>query len=80
MAYLLRPFAGFALAVSLSAPLYAVQLPEDSDGDGHSSIAEMQTVVPTLTEGTFAVIDTSGDGVLSVQEIENATLAGLLPR
>ena len=80
MAYLLRPFAGLALAASLSAPLFAVTLPEDTDGDGLASHAEMQTLVPTLSEGTFAVIDTSGDGVLSAQEIENATLAGLLPR
>ena len=80
MAYVKGPITGLALAASLMAPLYAAPGAYDADGDGIVTITEIQSTLPTMSEGTFAVIDVSGDGVLTDDEVANATIAGLLPR
>lgn len=51
----------------------------DTDTDGLLSLAEIQAVLPELTEDTFATLDSSGDGLLDGAEITAGQETGLLP-
>jgi hypothetical protein len=51
----------------------------DINGDGMYSYAELQAYAPDISEDTFSVLDTSGDGLLNASEIAAGTAAGLLP-
>lgn len=51
----------------------------DTDTDGLLNLAEIQVVLPELTEDTFAALDSSGDGLLDGAEITAGQDAGLLP-
>lgn len=68
-----------ALVTAMAAPAFAQDAAIDVNGDGMYSFPELQAVMPEMTEDDFTVIDTTGDGLLDVDEIAVATEAGLLP-
>ena len=68
--------AGFAL---LATPVLAQDADIDINGDGMYSYPELQAVLPNMSEDTFALLDTSGDGLLDADEIAEGVAAGLLP-
>ena len=68
-----------ALAVVCAAPAFAQSADIDINGDGMYSYAEVKAFAPDLSQGTFNVVDTSGDGFLDAAEIRAAVSAGLLP-
>ena len=70
-------FAGCAMVLATAATAQSVDI--DIIGDGMYSYAEVKAFAPDLTECTFAVLDTSGDGLLDATEIAAAVSAGLLP-
>lgn len=51
----------------------------DVNGDGFFSFPELSVAYPLMTAEEFAVMDTTGDGLLDMAEIEDATAAGLWP-
>ena len=72
----------FAVPVAvliLAGPLAAQEAEIDTDGDGMVSFAELQAILPEMTEDQFMVLDVTGDGLLDADEITAGTEAGLLP-
>ena len=72
----------FAVPVAvliLAGPLAAQEAEIDTDGDGMVSFAELQAILPEMTEDQFMVLDVTGDGLLDADEIAAGTEAGLLP-
>ena len=67
-------------AIVFAAPAFAQDPSIDINGDGMYSYPELTAVMPDLTDTTFEVLDTSGDGLLDADEIANGQAAGLLPR
>ncbi|SFR41354.1 hypothetical protein SAMN04488005_1636 [Yoonia tamlensis] len=67
-------------AIFLAGPALAQDPNIDINGDGMYSYPELTAVMPDLTDTTFEVLDTSGDGLLNADEIANGQAAGLLPR
>lgn len=63
----------------LASPAFAQDPNIDINGDGMYSYPELTAVLPNLTDATFEVLDTSGDGLLNASEIANGQSAGLLP-
>lgn len=51
----------------------------DINGDGFYSFPEVSTVYLDITSEVFAVIDTTGDGLLDMAEVVAAQAAGLMP-
>ena len=66
-------------AAIFAAPLLAQSADIDINGDGMYSYAEVRAYAPDLSEDTFKVVDTSGDGHLDAAEIAAGVAAGLLP-
>ena len=66
-------------AAIFAAPLLAQSADIDINGDGMYSYAEVRAYAPDLSEDTFKVVDTSGDGLLDAAEIAAGVAAGLLP-
>ena len=66
-----------ALATAVSAQDVDPNI--DVNGDGMYSFPEVQAVMPEMTEDTFGVLDTSGDGLLDADEIAVGVEAGVLP-
>ena len=66
-------------AAIFAAPLLAQSADIDINGDGMYSYAEVRAYAPDLSEDTFNVVDTSGDGLLDAAEIAAGVAAGLLP-
>lgn len=66
-------------AVALAAPAMAQSADIDINGDGMYSYAELRAYAPDLSQDTFNVVDTSGDGLLDASEIAAGVSAGLLP-
>jgi len=66
-------------AAIFAAPLLAQSADIDINGDGMYSYAEVRAYAPDLSEDTFNVVDTSGDGLLDASEIAAGVAAGLLP-
>ena len=75
----LKLIAPIAVLTALAVPSFAQDAEIDINGDGMYSYPELQAVMPEMTEDDFAVLDTSGDGLLDADEIAVATEAGLLP-
>ncbi len=75
----LKLIAPIAVLTALAVPSFAQDAEIDVNGDGMYSYPELQAVMPEMTEDDFAVLDTSGDGLLDADEIAVATEAGLLP-
>lgn len=67
-----------AAFVVFATPLVGQSADIDINGDGMYSFPELQAVMPAMTEDTFAVLDTSGDGLLDAEEIAAGVSAGLL--
>lgn len=67
------------VTVILATPGFAQSADIDINGDGMYSYAEVRAFAPDLSQDTFAVLDTSGDGLLDAAEIAAAVAAGLLP-
>lgn len=67
------------VTVILAIPGFAQSADIDINGDGMYSYAEVRAFAPDLSQDTFAVLDTSGDGLLDAAEIAAAVAAGLLP-
>jgi len=65
------------LAAPAFAQVAASDIP-DVDGNGLWSLEELQAAYPEMTEETFALIDTSGDGQVDLAEYDAAIAAGLL--
>ncbi|MCF2903571.1 hypothetical protein L0666_01090 [Octadecabacter sp. CECT 8868] len=51
----------------------------DVNGDGFYSFPEVSTIYPDVTAESFTELDTTGDGLLDMAEVEAAQGAGLLP-
>lgn len=68
-----------ATVVTLAAPVFAQSADIDINGDGMYSLAELRAALPSISEDTFSVLDSSGDGLLDADEIAAGTAAGLLP-
>ncbi|MGE4328438.1 MAG: hypothetical protein AB7E21_20380 [Pseudodonghicola sp.] len=69
-----------AAVAAIMAPGMLWALTEaDTDGDGMLNLAELQSVLPMITEADFAKMDANADGVLDADEIAMARGAGLLP-
>ena len=66
-------------AAIFAAPLLAQSADIDINGDGMYSYAEVRAYAPDLSEDTFNVVDTSGDGLLDAAEIAAGVAAGLPP-
>lgn len=62
-----------------TAPLAAQDAAIDINGDGMYSLAELRAALPDMSEDTFSILDTSGDGLLNADEIAAGIAAGLLP-
>ncbi|PXW70138.1 hypothetical protein C7964_10221 [Loktanella sp. PT4BL] len=75
----LKLIAPIAVLTALAVPGFAQSADIDINGDGMYSYPEVQAVMPEMSEDDFAALDTSGDGLLDVDEIAAATEAGLLP-
>ena len=71
--------APLAVLFATAVPAVAQDEAIDINGDGMYSYAELRAALPDISEDTFAVLDTSGDGLLSADEIAAGTAAGLLP-
>lgn len=73
----------FALAMCAmtfaAAPLLAETVVQDTDGNGSFSMAELLVIYPDLTEEAYVAMDTDESGELSVEELETAMAADLLP-
>ena len=73
----------FALAMCAmtfaAAPLLAETVVQDTDGNGSCSMAELLVIYPDLTEEAYVAMDTDESGELSVEELETAMAADLLP-
>lgn len=73
----------FALAMCATtfaaAPLLAETVVQDTDGNGSFSMAELLVIYPDLTEEAYVAMDTDESGELSVEELETAMAADLLP-
>ncbi len=67
-----------AFVTALAAPAFAQDAAIDINADGMYSYAELQAVMPEMSEDTFSILDVSGDGLLDATEIEAGTAAGLL--
>ncbi len=67
-----------AFVTALAAPAFAQDTAIDINADGMYSYAELQAVMPEMSEDTFSILDVSGDGLLDATEIEAGTAAGLL--
>lgn len=50
----------------------------DTNGDGAFSYPELLVAYPDLTEDGFAIMDTSGDGVIDADEVTVAVEGGLI--
>ncbi|MDO8883088.1 MAG: EF-hand domain-containing protein [Pseudotabrizicola sp.] len=74
LALLLAP----AIGLGLTAAVAQTTLPEipDTDGSGAWSLAELQVLLPDLTEDIFVVIDANGDGAVDQDELTAAVEAG----
>jgi hypothetical protein len=68
-----------AVLFALAVPAFAQNAAIDINGDGMYSYAELRAALPDISEDTFGILDTSGDGLLSADEITAGTAAGLLP-
>ena len=75
----LKLIAPIAVLTALAVPGFAQSADIYINGDGMYSYPELQAVMPEVSEDDFAVLDTSGDGLLDADEIAVATEAGLLP-
>lgn len=71
--------APVAIMIALAVPAVAQDVAIDINGDGMYSYAELRAALPDISEDTFAILDTSGDGLLDADEIAAGTSAGLLP-
>lgn len=76
LALLLAPAFGLGLTAAV-AQTNTIGIP-DADGSGAWSLAELQVVLPELTEDTFATIDTSADGEVDEAELATAVNAGIV--
>ena len=74
----LKLIAPIAVLTALAVPSFAQDAEIDINGDGMYSYPELQAVMPEMTEDDFAVLDTSGAGLLDTDEIAVASEAGLL--
>ncbi|RUS58820.1 EF-hand domain-containing protein [Pseudorhodobacter sp. E13] len=63
-----------------AAPVLAQDAPTiaDTDGNGLWSMEELKAAYPSLTEETFAAMDTSADGQIDQAELDAAMGAKLL--
>ena len=70
-----------ALTAMLASPAFAQTADPviDVNADGMYSFPELQTAMAEMTEETFSVLDTSGDGLLDADEIAVGVEAGVLP-
>ena len=67
------------LAMIFTMPLAAFAASMDADGDGAVTLSEFQAAMPDAEAGTFSIVDTNADGVLTEEEIASAQEAGTLP-
>ena len=67
------------LAISGAALAMSIAPDADLNADGMYSLEEMLAVMPDLSEETFSVADTNGDGLVDADELAVATEAGLFP-
>jgi hypothetical protein len=79
MTRFLKLMTPMALLAAFAVPAMAQDAAIDIDGDGMYSIAELQAVMPEMTEEEFVILDLTGDGLLDADEIAVAVEAGLLP-
>jgi hypothetical protein len=79
MTRFLKLMTPMALLAAFAVPAMAQDAAIDIDGDGMYSIAELQAVMPEMTEEEFVILDVTGDGLLDADEIAVAVEAGLLP-
>lgn len=75
----LKLIAPIAVLSGLAVPGFAQDAEIDINGDGMYSYAELQAVMPEITEDDFTSMDTSGDGLLDADEIASAQASGMLP-
>ena len=69
---------GAALATSVAVSVGAMPANIDTDGDGLSSLTELQALYPELTEEVFLEMDTDGDGLINDEEMAIAVGLGKL--
>lgn len=67
-----------AVFAVFATPLIGQSADIDINGDGMYSLPELQAVMPAMSEDTFAILDTSGDGLLDADEIAAGVAAGVL--
>lgn len=67
-----------AAAIALPGMLWAATN-ADANGDGMLDLAEVQAVLPGITEGDFQAMDSNSDGDLDADEVAAAREAGKLP-
>ncbi len=79
MTRIMKLLTPLAVVTALAAPAFAQDAAIDVNGDGMYSFPELQAVMPDMTEDDFTALDSTGDGLLDVDEISVATEAGLLP-
>jgi len=79
MTFAKTTLVAFGIMAAGITPIAAQSADIDINGDGMYSIAELQAYLPDMSEDTFAVLDTSGDGLLDADEISAGVSAGLLP-
>lgn len=79
MTRFLKLMTPMALLAAFAVPAMAQDAAIDIDGDGMYSIAELQAVMPEMTEEEFVILDVTGDGLLDADEFAVAVEAGLLP-
>lgn len=65
--------------LSLSTAAFAMS-DADANGDKMLTLDEMKAAYPEISEDQFMQADADSDGVLSEQELSDATQAGVLPK
>ncbi len=71
--------AALTALLATSAMAQSVDPAIDVNADGMYSFPELQAAMPDMTEETFSVLDTTGDGLLDTDEITVGVEAGVLP-
>lgn len=68
--------SGLVAAITLGSIATAQDMPEDTDGDGVYSMAELKAAFPDLSEEGFVSIDANGDGVVDGAELAEGMASG----
>lgn len=64
--------------LAFASAAFAQTAPEDTDGSGNWSMAELQAVWTDMTEEGFSAVDTNADGAVDATELQAALDSGVL--